>query len=114
MESHIEIQKVHKQVTVRVSGETVAQSSSTLLLLEGSLPPRHYFPREDVNMDLLTPSQSVSHCPYKGDANYWSFKAADRYSEDVVWCYETPIEEMSSIAGMLGFYDERVDLKTTG
>ncbi|HAX05874.1 MAG TPA: hypothetical protein DCX77_09365 [Acidimicrobiaceae bacterium] len=114
MESHIEIQKINAQVTVSIAGTTLAQSSSTLLLLEGNLPPRHYFPREDVNMDFLVPSESITHCPHKGDAQYWSFKAGNDYLEDVVWCYETPIEQMSSIGGLLCFYNERVDLDTKG
>ena len=111
MESHIEIQKVNSRVTVRVAGKTLAQSSSTLVLLEGDLPPRHYFPREDVNIDLLVPSQSVTHCPHKGDARYWSIKLDDHDLEDVVWSYETPIEAMSAISGLLCFYDERVQLE---
>ena len=98
---------------MRVAGKTLAQSSSTLVLLEGDLPRRHYFPREDVNIDLLVPSQSVTHCPHKGDAQYWSFQTDDHYLEDVVWCYESPIEQMSSIGGLLCFYDERVDLEIT-
>jgi uncharacterized protein (DUF427 family) len=113
VESHIEIQKVTSRVTVRFAGKTLAQSSSTLVLLEGDLPPRHYFPREDVNVDLLVPSQSVTHCPHKGDAQYWSFQTDDHYLEDVVWCYPSPIEQMSSIGGLLCFYNERVDLEIT-
>jgi len=111
VESHIEIQKLNSQVTVRIAGKTLAQSSSTLVLLEGNLPPRHYFPPEDVNIDLLVPSQSVTHCPHKGDARYWSFQADDHYLEDVVWSYESPIEQMSSIGGLLCFYNEQVDLE---
>jgi len=113
VESHIEIQKVTSRVTVRFAGKTLAQSSSTLVLLEGGLPPRHYFPREDVNIDLLVPSQSVTHCPHKGDAQYWSFQTDDHYLEDVVWCYPSPIEQMSSIGGLLCFYNERVNLEIT-
>ena len=65
-------------------------------------------------MDFLVPSESITHCPHKGDAQYWSFKAGNDYLEDVVWCYETPIEQMSSIGGLFCFYNERVDLDTKG
>ena len=85
MESHIKVQEVEGQVRVSVGGRTVARSSSVQLLLEGNLPPRHYFPREDVDMELLIPSQSVTHCPHKGDAHYWSIKLDNHDLEDVVW-----------------------------
>ncbi|MEC7827846.1 MAG: DUF427 domain-containing protein [Actinomycetota bacterium] len=111
MKSHIQVQEVEGQVRVRVGGRTVARSSSVQLLLEGNLPPRHYFPREDVDMELLLPSQSVTHCPHKGDAHYWSIKLDNHDLEDVVWSYETPIEAMSAISGLLCFYDERVELE---
>ena len=111
MESHIKVQEVDGQVRVSIGGRTVARSSSVQLLLEGNLPPRHYFPREDVDMELLIPSQSVTHCPHKGDAHYWSIKLDNHDLEDVVWSYETPIEAMSAISGLLCFYDERVELE---
>jgi uncharacterized protein (DUF427 family) len=111
VESHIKVQEVEDQVQVSVGGRTVARSSSVQLLLEGNLPPRHYFPREDVDMELLIPSQSVTHCPHKGDAHYWSIKFDNHDLEDVVWSYETPIEAMSAISGLLCFYDERVELE---
>ncbi|MDP6283110.1 MAG: DUF427 domain-containing protein [Acidimicrobiales bacterium] len=110
MESHIKVQKVDGHVTVSVGERTVAHSSSVRLLLEGNLPPRHYFPRNDVDMELLIPSESVTHCPHKGDARYWSIEVDDRHLEDAVWSYETPIESMSAISGLLCFYDERVQL----
>jgi len=111
VESHIKVQEVEGQVRVSIGGRTVARSSSVQLLLEGNLPPRHYFPREDVDMELLIPSQSVTHCPHKGDAHYWSIKLDNHDLEDVVWSYETPIEAMSAISGLLCFYDERVELE---
>ena len=89
----------------------VADSRQTQLLAEGSLPTRHYFPREDVAMELLVPSNSVTHCPHKGDARYWSFNLDGDTWEDVVWSYEEPLAEMSSIAGLLSFYNERVTLE---
>ena len=111
MESHIKVEELEGLVRVRVGERTVARSSSVQLLLEGNLPPRHYFPREDVEMELLIPSESVTHCPHKGDARYWSIKLDDHDLEDVVWSYETPIEAMSAISGLLCFYDERVQLE---
>ena len=62
-------------------------------------------------MELLIPSESVTHCPHKGDARYWSIKLDDHDLQDVVWSYETPIEAMSAISGLLCFYDERVQLE---
>ena len=111
MESHIKVEELEALVRVRVGERTVARSSSVQLLLEGNLPPRHYFPRDDVDMELLIPSESVTHCPHTGDARYWSIKLDDHDLEDVVWSYETPIEAMSAISGLLCFYDERVQLE---
>ena len=80
-------------------------------MTEGSLPSRHYFPREDVAMKFLVASASVTHCPHKGDARYWGISSNGETLDDVVWSYEEPLAEMSLIAGLLSFYDERVTLE---
>ena len=111
MASHISIQSSSARIRVRVEEIVVADSRNTQLLLEGNLPPRHYFPREDVEMGLLVPSESVTHCPHKGDARYWSVDLKGHELDDAVWSYEVPLPEMAEIAGLLCFYDERVTLE---
>jgi uncharacterized protein (DUF427 family) len=71
--------------------------------------PTHYIPREDVDMSQLTRTAHATHCPYKGDASYWSIRAADRTAENAVWSYETPYDDVNAIAGYLAFYEDRVD-----
>ena len=75
-------------VRVRVGGEMIANTAHALLLEEGSLPPVFYIPRGDVHMDRLTPSATTSHCPFKGDAVYFSVAGGPA---DVAWSYETPL-----------------------
>ncbi|MBR80868.1 MAG: hypothetical protein CL444_03650 [Acidimicrobiaceae bacterium] len=109
--SHISIQPSTARVRVRVGETVIADSRNTQLLTEGNLPSRHYFPREDVAMKFLVASASVTHCPHKGDARYWGINSNGETLDDVVWSYEEPLAEMSPIAGLLSFYDERVTLE---
>ena len=78
------------------------------------LATRFYLPKTDVRMDLLTPTATSSHCPYKGDANYWSLALDDGAVADVAWLYRTPLPESQKIAGLVCFYPERVDLYVDG
>lgn len=97
------------RVTVAVEGRTVADSSRAVLLQETGCPDRYYLPRDDVRMELLEPSDRTSHCPYKGDAVYWSVRAGDRLIEDACWSYPEPLAQRCDIGGHLAFYDEKVD-----
>lgn len=54
------------------------------------------------------------HCPYKGQAQYWSVKARDRLVEDVMWSYRAPFAESQKVAGLVCFYNERVDVAIDG
>lgn len=103
-----------REVRVEVDGVTVAQSRSAVILFETGLPPRYYLPMSDVRMDLLTPTERRTHCPYKGTAEYWSLRLDGRTHEDLVWAYRTPLPESQKIAGRLCFYTERVDLYLDG
>jgi uncharacterized protein (DUF427 family) len=65
-------------------------------------------------MDLLTPSETTSHCPYKGEAEYWSLRIGDELLPDVAWAYRTPLPESQKVAGLLSFYTDKVDLHVDG
>jgi uncharacterized protein (DUF427 family) len=67
-----------------------------------------------VRMDLLTPTEKITHCPYKGQAEYWSVHAGDRIHEHLAWSYRAPFAESQKIAGLLAFYNERVDIHVDG
>lgn len=105
----ITIEPNPRRVRVTFAGEVIAETTRALTLREAALPPVQYIPREDADMALLRPSATRTHCPYKGDASYFSIEAGDRRSADAVWCYEAPYPAVAAIAGHLAFYPHRVD-----
>jgi uncharacterized protein (DUF427 family) len=99
-----------RRVEVYVKGERIANSTRPVLLFETSLPTRYYLPYEDVRMDLLTASNTISYCPYKGRAVYWSHPELP----DVAWSYPDPIPENPKIRDLVSFYNEKVDMVVDG
>ena len=97
------------RVRVRVAGAIVADTAHALLLEEGALPPVFYIPRGDVHMERLAPSATTSHCPFKGDASYFSAAGGP---PDVAWSYEAPLAGVSAIAGHLAFYADKAEIET--
>jgi uncharacterized protein (DUF427 family) len=98
-----------RRVRVVFGGETVADSRRAKLLHEAGLLPVYYFPIEDVRMELLKESDHTTHCPFKGDASYWSVRVGDRVAENAVWSYPEPIDSAPPIAGYLAFYWRMMD-----
>jgi uncharacterized protein (DUF427 family) len=103
-----------RHVVVEVGGEVVAESRRPTAVFETSLPIRWYLPPEDVRQDLLEPSGTVTRCPYKGTARYWSVRAGGELRDDLVWSYPDPIPAVQGIQGLLAFFDERIDLTVDG
>ena len=103
-----------RHVRIDIDGVTVAESSQPRILFETSLPPRYYIPLTDVRMDLLLPSATESHCPYKGTASYWSVDTGQAIHEDIVWMYRAPLPESQKVAGLACLYNEKVDLYLDG
>jgi uncharacterized protein (DUF427 family) len=99
-----------RRVVVKVDGRVVADSVRPTILYETGLPPRYYLPQPDVRMDLLRPTDSVTACPYKGWARYWDVAIDGTTHQDLAWGYTTPLPESTAIAGMICFYNEKVDL----
>jgi uncharacterized protein (DUF427 family) len=100
---------VDRHVRIIFNGVTVADSTRPILMTEGGLTPVYYFPRADVRMDLMERTSHKTHCPFKGDAAYWSLSAGGRSVENAAWSYEDPIEESAAIKGCLAFYLDRLD-----
>lgn len=101
-----------RHVIVRVGDEVVAESRRPTMVFETGLPPRTYLPAEDVRQDLLVASDTVSECPYKGTTSrYHSIRVGDRLIEDAIWVYDEPLDEVTPIAGLLAFYDEKVTIE---
>jgi uncharacterized protein (DUF427 family) len=103
-----------RHVRIEVDGVTVADSTQPRILFETGLPPRYYLPMTDVRLDLLRPSETTSHCPYKGTASYYSVEVDGSVTSDVVWCYPTPLPESQKVQGLACFYDEKVDVYLDG
>jgi uncharacterized protein (DUF427 family) len=83
-------------------------------LHETGLIRRTYFNKLDVRIDLLTPTETTTRCPYKGTARYWTLTTPSGEHVDIVWSYPSPFRESAQIAGLVAFFDERVDLVVDG
>ena len=108
--TRVDILASSRHIRIVVDGETVADSHQPRILFETGLPPRFYLPLTDVRLDLLTPSQTETHCPYKGTATYWHLDVNGHRYDDFVWTYRTPLPESQKVAGLAAFYNEKVDL----
>ena len=103
-----------RHVRVEIGGETVGETTRSRALFETALPPRWYFPREDVRSDVLVESDGRSGCAYKGWASYYSVRAGGAEEKDVVWWYADPLRGAERIRDRLCFFNERVDLYVDG
>jgi uncharacterized protein (DUF427 family) len=110
----IEIRDEPRRIVVSVDGAEVAASSRTRVLEETGLPPRYYFPRRDVHLELLDATPTETVCPFKGQASYWTVRTSGGEHRDLAWSYEEPIEAASRIAGYVCFYSERSDVTIDG
>ncbi len=112
--TRIDILPSSRRVTVEINGVQVADTTNAMMLFETGLPTRYYMPKTDVQLDLLKPTDTVTHCPYKGAARYWTVEANGEKFEDHVWGYDSPLPESSRIAGLVSFYNEKVGIYLDG
>ena len=98
-----------ERVRVMFNGKVVADSKRALVLQEASYKPVFYIPRDDAQTALFERTTNSTHCPYKGDASYYTIKVGGRAAENAIWSYETPFPAVAKIAGHLAFYPNRVD-----
>ena len=110
----VDVMPSSRHVRVEVDGMTVAETERPFLLFETGLPTRYYIPEADVDMAALTATDAQSRCPYKGTASYWSVTVGDQVYANLVWSYPDPIPECPKIAGLLSFFNEKVDLYVDG
>lgn len=110
----VDIRDSSRHVRVLVDGVVVVDSLRPKLLFETGLPVRYYVPKLDTRLDLLTATDTRSVCPYKGTADYWSVQASGIVKKDLVWGYRDPIPEAGKIAGLVCFYNEKVDIELDG
>jgi len=112
--ARIDILPTSRHVQVRLGDTVLADSTHAHALFETGLPTRWYVPRVDVRMDLLVPSDKVTHCPYKGSADHLSARVGDLEVKDVAWSYPSPLPESTRIAGLVAFYDDRAEVLVDG
>ena len=103
-----------RRVRVSADGVVIADTTRALTLKEASYPAVQYVPREDTKMALLERTDRVTHCPYKGDASYYSVKADGKTLDNAIWTYETPFPAMTEISGHLAFYPDKVKIEEVG
>ena len=100
-------EQVARTVKVRFNDTTIAESDDVIKVLEDKAPPRYYFPRGDVRMEDLRPTETTTECPFKGTARYFDLDANGRTLRDAVWSYETPYDEHADLAQRVAFYDDK-------
>lgn len=110
----IAIEPSAKRVRVRFAGAVVADTTEALVLREASYPPVYYIPRRHADMRLLTRTAHATHCPYKGDASYFTIVVDGHSAANAVWSYEEPYPAMAAIKEYLAFYPNRVDAIEVG
>jgi uncharacterized protein (DUF427 family) len=110
----ISIQPCDKHVRVRAGDVVIADTTRALTLNEASYPAVLYIPRADTQLDLVTKTARTTHCPYKGDASYYSITAGDTVLDNAIWSYETPFPAMEGIKDYLAFYPDKVTIEVKG
>jgi uncharacterized protein (DUF427 family) len=105
----------HRHIRVVLDGVVLAETHSPVLLFETGLPTRFYIDRTDIEFSRLEPSKTESLCPYKGVTSaYWTFRNGDAVYPDIAWAYNYPLREVAPIAGMIAFYNEKLDIFVDG
>jgi uncharacterized protein (DUF427 family) len=110
----VDIRSSSRHVRVLLGDRLLADSDSPVMVFETHLPIRFYLPREDVDSRALRPSARRTTCAYKGEAAYWSVQVDAYLVEDLVWSYAKPLPEADRLAGLMSFFDERVDVIVDG
>jgi uncharacterized protein (DUF427 family) len=104
-----------RRVRVELAGVLLAESSSPVMVFETGLPTRYYLNRTELNLVHLVPSDTVTDCPYKGTTSaYWSVRIGETVYPDLAWCYDFPTRQLLPIAGLVAFYNEKVDITVDG
>jgi uncharacterized protein (DUF427 family) len=104
-----------RSVRVELDGVVLAESASPVMVFETGLPTRYYLPRTEVSFEHLVPTTTVTECPYKGTTTgYWSVVTGETVHPDLAWTYDFPTRPLSPIAGLISFYNEKVDIVLDG
>ena len=113
--TRVDVIRSTRRVRIELDGALLAESSSPVMLFETGLPTRYYFNRTELNFSHLVPTETVTACPYKGrTSGYWSVRVANSTHPDLAWAYDFPTRQVLPIAGMIAFYNEKVDITIDG
>ena len=110
----VDVLESSRHVKAIVNGVIVAETHRPKILFETSLPPRYYFPPEDLRTEFLVESETKSVCPYKGIASHWSLAVDGEHVEDAAWGYPETLPETTKVKGHFCFYDNKADLEVDG
>jgi uncharacterized protein (DUF427 family) len=105
----VDVRRSSRHLRIELDGQLLAETRRPTLVFETNLGTRYYLPREDVQVELK-PSDTRTICAYKGEASYWSIAGHD----DLVWAYEDPLPDAAGLAGLVAFYDEKVQVTVDG
>jgi uncharacterized protein (DUF427 family) len=113
--TRVDALRATRHVRIELDGVLLAESSSPVLVFETGLPTRYYLNRTEVDFTHLTPTATVTGCPYKGTTSgYWTAEIADATYPDIAWTYDFPTRQLLPIAGLIAFYNEKVDITLDG
>jgi uncharacterized protein (DUF427 family) len=101
----------NRRVRIELDGVVLAESTSSVMVFETGLPTRYYLDRTDLNYEHLIATDTITACPYKGrTSGYWSVRIGEQIQSDLAWTYAFPTRELQPIAGLVAFYNEKVDI----
>jgi uncharacterized protein (DUF427 family) len=104
-----------RDVRIELGGHHLAESRSPVLVFETGLPTRYYLDRSCLNLTALRRTGTQTVCPYKGEtSDYWTAEVPGRVEVDVAWSYRQPFAALAPIAGLVAFYNDRVDIILDG
>jgi uncharacterized protein (DUF427 family) len=113
--SRVDAIRSTREVVVELDGVELARSSSPVMVFETGLPTRYYLNPTDVRWQHLVESDTVTECPYKGTTSgYWSVRVRETTYDDLAWSYQFPTRQLLPIAGMVAFYNEKLDITVAG
>ncbi|HEY4279337.1 MAG TPA: DUF427 domain-containing protein [Conexibacter sp.] len=113
--TRVDALRSNRRIQVARDGHLLAESASPVMVFETGLPTRYYIARTDIDFTHLEPSETVTGCPYKGMTSaYWSFRDGQKIVPDLAWAYDFPTTALAQMAGMIAFYNERVDITLDG
>ena len=93
----------------------LAEAAGSVMVFETSLPPRYYLDKTAIDWSLLDASDTETECPYKGTTSgYWTARVGATVAEDVAWGYDFPTRQLQPVTGLVGFYDEKLDVYLDG